>query len=337
MIHCGAFRRLEYKTQVFVNHEGDHFRTRLTHTLEVSQIARTIARTLRLNEDLTEAISLAHDLGHTPFGHSGEDVLHSLLAADGGFEHNLQSLRVVESLEERYPGFPGLNLTFEVRESIAKHSKAWGWKDVPAPLREYGDRRRALLEAQAADIADSIAYDNHDIDDGLAYGILDEEGLRATVLWQEALASAEPGLSPKARRHQAVVWLINAQVSDLVGSTAARLADARVRSVDDVRSAPGPLVGFSEGMAAKRREMAGYLFENFYRNFRLVRMARKACDILTAVFRRYAEDPCQLPPEHQARAKREGVRRAVADYVAGMTDRFVQDEYKRLFWPFERI
>ena len=336
IIHTTAFRRLEYKTQVFVNHEGDHYRTRLTHTMEAAQIARTIARTLRLNEDLTEAISLAHDLGHTPFGHSGEEALGELMRDHGGFEHNRQSLRVVDLLEKRYPGYRGLNLTYEVRESIAKHSS----DPDPAWAEEFDPKANPLLEAQVVDIADSIAYDNHDVDDGLQAGMITSDDLAGTRLWRRALTEVEErcaGEDDRVRNRQAIIYLINLEVSDLIETTLGAIDQEGVDSPDGVRGAQGWLVRFSQEMAEQRRELQAFLMERVYRNYRVVRMAGKAKRFIEDLFSEYVRRPEALPPDYQKWIEEAGLHRGVCDYIAGMTDRFAQDEHRKLFNPFERV
>ena len=334
IVHSTAFRRLEYKTQVFVNHEGDHYRTRLTHTLEVAQISRSIARVLRLNEDLVETIALAHDLGHSPFGHAGEDALDALLAEAGGFEHNLQSLRVVDTLEKRYPDFDGLNLSFEVRESIVKHGD-------PGDLPEgFEPSWKPLLEAQLADIADSLAYSNHDIDDGIRSGFIGLEDLRGVRLWaaaEGAVIEAHPRIDPKSLVARTVSHLIDEQVTDLIATTHRRLVDERIDSVEAVRSHGANLVGFSPAMDMLKREMSAFLNERLYNHYRTLKMAEKAKRFIAAIFEEYMRNPRQLPPDFQERMAADGKARVIADYIAGMTDRFCQDEYKRLFHPFERV
>ncbi len=337
IIHSTAFRRLEYKTQVFVNHEGDHYRTRLTHTLEVAQISRSIARALRLNEDLVEAIALSHDLGHSPFGHAGEEVLNDLMREHGGFNHNVQSLRVVEKLERRYPGFDGLNLSWEVRESIVKH----GDHDFGTILEPYDPGTRPLLEAQVADVADSLAYDNHDIDDGVRSLFIQLEDLREVRLWAEA----EDHLSAQYGEHldegvlvaRAISHLIDRQTRDLLKTTMERIESRKIRTVDDVRACPEVLVGFSGEMTALKDEMQSFLREHLYQHYRTLKMSEKAKRFIAQIFCEYQRNPRQLPPSFQALLSPEGEERVICDYIAGMTDRFCQDEYKRLFHPFERV
>ncbi len=345
IIHSTAFRRLEYKTQVFVNHEGDHYRTRLTHTMEVAQVARTVARVLNANEDLTEAIALAHDVGHTPFGHSGEDALRELMKDHGGFEHNLHGLRVVDYLERLYPAFHGLNLTYEVREAIAKHSTV---HDRPQ-VREFQPKLSPTLEAQIVEAADSIAYNSHDIDDGLMSGLLKEEELlqlrlpaRAMHFVEEEIkrgpaGASRPEITDRLRRRQLVRHLINLVVNDLVQSTDARLREINPRSPDDVRRAPDRIVQFSPLLAEEKRELEGYLQKNFYEHYRVQRMALKAKRFIREIFECYLQDVKQLPPDYQKRAAREGLHQALCDYIAGMTDRYVQQEYLKLFEPFEKV
>ena len=335
VIHSTAFRRMEYKTQVFVNHEGDHYRTRLTHTLEVAQIARTLARALGLNEDLTEAIAYAHDLGHTPFGHSGEDALRSLMAGHGGFEHNLHGLRVVDLLETRYPEFDGLNLSYEVREGIAKHQTSY---DHPA-ADGFDPNEQPTLEAQAVQVADAIAYDTHDLDDGLTAGILLDSWLDRIALLREAIEAVDrrwQGLDTKHRRVQIIRWLINHVVTDVVSHAEGQLARHQAQSLADVRAAAEPLVDFSADMKDKKQELEEHLFRDLYRHYRVNRMATKAKRFVEQLFTAYVENPNQLPPEHQRLAEERGVHQAVCDYLAGMTDRFAQDEYIKLFHPFEK-
>jgi len=338
IIHTTAFRRLEYKTQVFVNHEGDHYRTRLTHTLEVAQIAVSIARALRLNEDLVEVVSLAHDIGHPPFGHAGEDALRELMQDHGGFDHNLQGLRIVDLLEARYPNFPGLNLAWEVRESINKHRTPYDYPDLQVAL---DPARSPLLESQVADVADEIAYDNHDLDDGLASGILKEEDLEQLQLWRQAgetIESAPPGMDPEIRKYQVIRSLINRQITDLLRATAERLKQHRIESVDDVRACRERLIGFSEAMSELRRPLKQFLWTQFYHHYRVVRMATKAKRFIGELFHLYLKQPEQLPNTTRSRITRgEDPHRVVCDYLAGMTDRYCLEEYKKLFDPFERV
>jgi dGTPase len=328
VLHARAFRRLEYKTQVFVHHEGDHYRNRLTHTLEGAQIARTIARALRLNEDLAEAIVLAHDLGHTPFGHAGERVLNELLAGDGGFDHNRQSLRIVDLLEERYPGYRGLNLTHETREGILKHGAGF---EHPVALPKATPH--PSLEARVADFSDEIAYTNHDLDDGLRSGLLSWEQLEEVALWREVRRGLDAQVqkaSESVRRSQLIVGLINRLVTDLVEDTARRLDAAGAATLADVRASEAPLVGYSPPLARGLLELKRFLNVRLYQHREVLRMTRKAERILGDLYRSYREDPAQLPPHVVARFASDGEARAVADYVAGMTDRFAQQEHRKL-------
>ena len=361
IIHCTAFRRLEYKTQVFVNHEGDYYRTRLTHTMEVAQIARIIARILRVNEDLTEAIALAHDIGHTPFGHSGEDALNELMQADGGFEHNLHGLRVVDLLERRYPDFPGLNLTYEVREAIAKHHTSY---DHPALTDQFNPSERPLVEAQIVEVADTIAYHSHDIDDGLKSGFLLEKDLDDVTMWRLAkqTATARYGeLSKDLRRVQTVRHIIDMEVTDALEATEFNLNWVKLKDAESVRKLEKNVVAFSEKLKALKDELEDFLMEKLYRHHRVLRMASKARRFLKEIFGAYAADVRQLPVEYQRRIKEEekrllderdepapdeteldlirqkAARRIVCDYVAGMTDRYAQEDYLKLFAPGERV
>jgi len=336
ILHTTAFRRLEYKTQVFVVYEGDYYRTRLTHTLEVAQIGRTIARALGANEDLVEAISLAHDLGHTPFGHAGEETLHELMAGHGGFDHNQQSLRIVEVLEQRYPDFPGLNLTWEVREGILKHESEYD----RGKATRYEPELRATLEGQIVSAADELAYNAHDMDDGLRAGILDPHAVAELPLWQEVLRRT--GLPPDKplndmARHRAIRTLIGLEVTALLEETERRLQEVNPHSVEDIRSLPENIVGFSTEMEEHNRALKDFLYQNLYRHYRVMRMAAKASRFIRELFTAYIEQPTQLPPEVQARIPEEGLYRVVCDYIAGMTDRYALDEYRKLFEPYERV
>nr|WP_290669146.1 deoxyguanosinetriphosphate triphosphohydrolase [Ardenticatena sp.] len=333
IIHTTAFRRLEYKTQVFINYEGDYYRTRLTHTLEAAQIGRTIARTLGLNEDLTEAITLAHDLGHTPFGHSGEDVLNELMADHGGFNHNEQTLRIVTELEHRYPDFPGLNLTWEVREGIVKHETDYDYADASA----YRPGWQPTLEAQVVNYCDEIAYSTHDLDDGLRSGILSFEQMMDSdvALWHEAYGLVGEPWS-ELTRHRVIRKLINLLVTDLVQHTHKTLGENNIRSVQDVREFGRPLVSMSPEMREKSRQLKRFLFENMYRHYRVVRMSAKSQRVLRDLFNAYVLDPAQLPEEVQKRIGPVSLHRVVADYIAGMTDRYALQEWDRLFDPWTR-
>jgi dGTPase len=333
VVHSSSFRRLEYKTQVFVNHEGDNYRTRLTHSLEGAQIGRTVARALGLNEELVECLVLGHDLGHTPFGHSGERVMAELMRAHGGFEHNRQTLRILEVLERRYPQFPGLNLTWEVREGIIKHRPD---ADAQAP-EEYAPGQAPTLEAQLVDWVDEIAYNNHDIDDGLSSGMLSVEQLREVRLFREAHDRQHAaGLRGGVLRHQVVRTIIDGCTRDLMTTTLEALERARITSADDVRQHPR-LVGYSPAMAAQVKELKDFLFTQLYRHYRVVRMGDKAGRILRDLFASYSSEPLQLPPHYQARLAEDGVPRVVCDYIAGMTDRFALDEHRKLFDPSVRV
>ena len=333
IVHSTAFRRLEYKTQVFVNHEGDLFRTRLTHSIEVAQIARSIARALQLNDDLAEAIALAHVLGHTPFGHAGQDALNECMQAHGGFEHNLQSLRIVDRLEERYGAFDGLNLMFETREGILKHCS-------PARARELGelgqrflDGRRPSLEAQICNLADEIAYNNHDVDDGLRSGLLTLEQLGEVSLFARHAAAADaefPKLSGRRRVHETIRRMIDALVTDLLAESARRITAAAPRTLADVHAAPA-LIAFTDAMQAENRVLKGFLRDQLYQHYQVLRMTTKAHRIIHDLFGAFVADPRLLPPQYQEMAATEGVIRATADYIAGMTDRYSMKEHRRLF------
>ena len=332
IIHSNAFRRLEYKTQVFVNHEGDLFRTRLTHSIEVAQIARSIARRLRLNEDLAEAISLAHDLGHTPFGHAGQDALNACMKPYGGFEHNLQSLRVVDMLEERYAEFDGLNLCFETREGILKHCSAENAKQ----LGELGERflkdRRPSLEAQIANLADEIAYNNHDVDDGLRSGLITLEQLAEVPLVATHLRevrSAYPDLPERRVVHETVRRMINTLVTDLIRQSERKIGTQKIETLEDVRNAPA-LIVYSPSINEQQRELKGFLRTHLYRHFRVLRMSTKSQRILSDLFGVFMADNRLLPPQYQRLAEADRAR-AVADYIAGMTDRYAIREHRRIF------
>ena len=337
VLHSRAFRRLQYKTQVFPYHEGDHFRNRLTHTLEVAQIARTVARALGANEDLVEATVLAHDIGHPPFGHAGERVLHGLMKAHGGFEHNRQSLRIVDWLEDRSERYPGLNLTAETRAGILKHGSDFPRYAHPVPLPDLG--KGPTIEAQIANLSDEIAYHTHDLDDGLRADLLDWDALAELALWRRATAvlRAEGTADARTLRPRVTVVLIDLLVSDLIESSARRLERAAPRSSSEAAASPEPLVAFTPEIAEEKRAVARYLLENFYRNHRVVRMAAKAERILGDLWRAYAEDPRQLPPHVLERAQGEPEERAIVDYVAGMTDRFAMDEHDRLYDPHTHV
>ena len=343
VIHSAAFRRLEYKTQVFVNHEGDLFRTRLTHSIEVAQIARSVARALRLNEDLTEGIALAHDLGHTPFGHAGQDALNSCMQNYGGFEHNLQSLRVVDELEERYAEFPGLNLTFDTREGILKHCSRKNAMKLGQVGQRFLDRTQPSLEAQLTNLADEIAYNSHDVDDGLRSGLISVDSLTEITLFREQYDTVRqlyPDLSPRRTIHEVVRRLIGCQVIDLVETSIANLEAAAPRDIEAVRHHGTALIMFSETMREKNLELKSYLRTNLYRHYRVHRMTAKAVRTITSLFEAFFSDPRLLPDEarqHTSQLEqhdgKHGRARAVADYIAGMTDRYAIAEYDRTFNP----
>ncbi len=337
IVHCTAFRRLEYKTQVFVNHEGDHYRTRLTHTLEVAIIARSIARSMRLNEDLTEAIGLAHDLGHTPFGHSGEEALNELLKDNGGFEHNKQCLRVVDLLEKRYPDFPGLNLTFELRDGILKHHSEY---DNPRIDGEFGRSGRASLECQIVNIADEIAYNCHDVDDGLSSGILTEDQLGEIDIWREYFAKVvreNPGADEQLRRHIMVRHLINYLVTDLTVQSEKNIKAGIANDLSKVGTIQKSPISFSDTVAGQNGQLKLFLYQNMYKHFRMVRMSEKAKRIVTVLFNAYMANSDLLPTHIKSRIGNELQHVVVADYIAGMTDRFAAAEYKKLLDPFEKV
>lgn len=343
IIHSAAFRRLEYKTQVFVNHEGDLFRTRLTHSLEVSQIARSIARELSLHEDLAETIALSHDLGHAPFGHAGQDALNLCMKNAGGFEHNLQSLRVVDELEEKYAEFPGLNLTFESREGILKHCSV---KDAKK-LGELGERflakNQPSLEAQSCDLADEIAYNNHDVDDGLRYGLISIEQLMEIQIFRtqyEKVHALYPDLNKRRLIHEIIRRMVNRMAVDLIETSRAALAELKLQHPDEAREQKDYIIGFSEQMREQNLELKRFLRTELYRHYRVHRMTKKAADVISALFEAFMDDPNILPPEFRQHCNRlketmgdSGIARGVADYIAGMTDRYAIVEYERIFNP----
>ncbi|HET7930996.1 MAG TPA: deoxyguanosinetriphosphate triphosphohydrolase [Rhodanobacteraceae bacterium] len=337
IIHSTAFRRLMYKTQVFVYDEGDLYRTRLTHSLEVAQIARSVAVALDLNEPLTEAIALAHDLGHTPFGHAGQDALNAVMRDYGGFEHNLQSLRVVDTLEERYAEFPGLNLTFETREGILKHCSAANARPLGELGRRFLERGQPGLEAQLANLADEIAYNSHDVDDGLRAGLIQHEQLLDIGLYREhhaAVSARYPALAPRRRSHEIVRRIINRLATDLIETSRARLMDAQPRDIDAVRALPAPLIGFSDTVHEQNRELSRFLRARLYQHPRVQEMTRHATRIVTELFEAYFNGHAPLPDKvaQQAAAAPapEARARIVADYIAGMTDRYAEREHRRL-------
>ena len=339
IVHSGAFRRLEYKTQVFVNHEGDLFRTRLTHSIEVAQIARSVARNLSLNEDLTEAISLAHDLGHTPFGHAGQDALNACMADYGGFEHNLQSLRVVDVLEERYGMFDGLNLTYETREGILKHCSVEAAEKLGDLGRRFLEGKQPSLEAQLANVADEIAYNNHDVDDGLRSGLLSIRQLKDVDLfagfWTE-VQRAMPGITERRAIHETIRRMISPLILDLTQTSLERIREIDPKSVEDVRNAM-PLIAFSDDMTEKSRSLKKFLFENLYRHYQVNRMTSKARRIVYRLFSIFMAEPQLLAPEYRS-ASGEGYEKArkIADYIAGMTDRYAMRQY-RLLYEIEEV
>ena len=345
IIHSAAFRRLEYKTQVFVNHEGDMFRTRLTHSIEVAQLSRTIARILGLNEELCETIALAHDLGHTPFGHAGQDALNHCMREHGGFEHNLQSLRTVDELEERYAEFRGLNLTFESREGILKHCSLKNAEQLGDVGRRFIDKTQPSLEAQVVNLADEIAYNNHDVDDGLRSGLIHIDQLREVDLFRDQYEEVNRryrDLGGRQLVYEIIRRMINRQVVDLVETSEALLKAQAPADIDAVRAHGSPLISFSETMQAANRQLKQFLRRELYRHYRVHRMTAKAGRIIQSLFEAFMQDPMLLKPEHQRtielaerEAGEDGRARTVADYIAGMTDRFAITEYRRIFDPEE--
>jgi len=330
VLHTSAFRRLEYKTQVFVNYEGDYYRTRLTHTLEVAQVATSIARALGLNEDLSETIALAHDLGHPPFGHSGEKALDTLTKEHGGFDHNRQSLRIVTELERRYPDFPGLNLTWETLEGIMKHETEY---DVPDA--DWEPDAQPSLEAQVVNVADEVAYNAHDLDDGLRSGHLDARSIHQVPLVGSLMdrLGIDRDAFTNTQRYLLIRELLGAIITDVITATDARLNDEGITDLAGVRSHHSKLLGPSETMAAGLTELKAFLYENFYFHHRLIRMSRKAHQILERIYNAYIETPTMLPPAVRAQAEDLGLERALTDYLSGMTDRYANDEYRKLFDP----
>lgn len=331
ILHTTAFRRLEYKTQVFINYEGDYYRTRLTHTLEVSQIGRTLARSLGANEDLVETISLAHDLGHPPFGHSGEVSLSRLMQEYGGFDHNKQSLRIVTMLENRYPDFPGLNLTWEVREGIVKHESEYDIADAA----EYNPKLKGNLEAQITNAADELAYTAHDLDDGLRSGMITPYMLAGITLWEILAESVgwRGSVLDDLTRHRLIRRLIGIEVTDLVYATHQRLQESNVKNVEDLQRLPYNVIVYSEDMHRRNRQLKDFLYNNLYRHYRVVRMAVKAERIISDLFNAYREESSMLPDHIQVMIGDRGLERTICDYIAGMTDRFAVDEHYKLFDP----
>jgi dGTPase len=346
IVHSTAFRRLVYKTQVFVNHEGDLYRTRLTHSLEVAQIARTIASALKLNEVLSEAICLAHDLGHTPFGHAGQDALNECMMDFGGFEHNLQSLRVVDVLEEHYAEFDGLNLSFECREGILKHCSYNNAIQLGEIGERFINRQQPGLEAQLANFADEIAYNNHDVEDGIRAGLISVEQLLVVPLFRQyhaQVVALYPTLTGRRQVYEILRRMINHLVTDLIDSSAARLTASAVRSIAEVRAYAGPLIGFSDGTRDMNHALKTFLREHVYKHYKVRRMTAKARRVVRELFDAFFNDPTLMPDEHEATGSRlelvqgpAGRARAVADYIAGMTDRYAILEHRRMFDPGER-
>jgi dGTPase len=339
VVHSTAFRRLEYKTQVFVNHEGDHYRNRLTHSLEGAQIARTIARVLALNEDLVETIILTHDMGHGPFGHAGQDELAELMKDQGGFEHNLQTLRIVDHLENRYPHFEGLNLSYEIREGILKHLKHYR-HPTQVKISEFNPKQMPSLEAQIANIADEIAYDSHDLDDGIHSGLLTEKNLSKVKLWQEAICTASkryPKLAGRYRKHAVIRCLIDMQVSDLLKNSSLRLRRYKIRNIKDVRTCGVQLISFSKELEQKKKTLKKVLWNDLYQNYRVTRMSAKGRRVIRELFLVYISHPEQVPAGNLTRKKTDGLHRVICDYIAGMTDRYALDEYRKLFDPHEKV
>lgn len=341
IVHCEAFRKLEYKTQVFVIFEGDYYRTRLTHTLEVAQIARTMGRNLRLNEDLIEAIALAHDLGHAPFGHAGEEALQELMKEFGGnFNHNLHGYRIVTELEKRYSDFNGLNLTYEVKEGIVKHKTVF---DIPDKVAEFKTNEQPTLEAQVVDIADEIAYYNHDLDDGMTADIIRNEDLKKVPLWKEAYNKIEKEYTQADKdmlKYHLIRELINQQVDDLLRESFKKIRELGIKSSTEVRKIKERVISFSSAMHDERKKVRDFLMKNLYQNTRVARMTSKAKRFIRELFNAYKENPKQLPPvvfeRLQKKIKKEKYQ-IICDYIAGMTDRFVLDEHKKLFDPYEKV
>jgi len=340
VIHSKAFRRLEYKTQVFINHEGDLYRTRLTHSIEVAQIARSISRALRLNEDLTEAIALAHDLGHTAFGHAGQDALNRCMRDYGGFEHNLQSLRVVDTLEEKYADFDGLNLTFETREGILKHCSIKNARNMGALGQRFIQRTQPGLEAQLTNIADEIAYNNHDVDDGLRSGLITIEQLRQVEIFEyqyQQVATRYSKLHPKRQSNEVIRRIINQLIKDLLKTTCSNLTKNNIHSVADVKAMKTPLAAFSDDIKIKNAALKSFLHKNLYQHERVQEMSANAQKVITELFETFFDQPDRLPEKHRQLAQRmrqqageNGLARVVADYIAGMTDRYAISQHEQL-------
>ncbi|MEK6256898.1 MAG: deoxyguanosinetriphosphate triphosphohydrolase [Chloroflexota bacterium] len=334
ILHTTAFRRLEYKTQVFINHEGDYYRTRLTHSLEVAQLGRSIATALGANEDLVEGICLAHDLGHPPFGHSGEVTLHRLMKDHGGFDHNKQSFRIVTKLEKRYLNFDGLNLTWEVREGIVKHETEYDISDAS----DFNPDLRGHLEAQISNVADEMAYTAHDLDDGLRSKMITPTMLEGFALWEILVESVGWKVTDMddLSRHQIIRKMIGLEVLDVVQATSERIKSARVKTPLDLQKLDHNVIGHSEDMTRRNRELKDFLYKNLYRHHRVVRMAVKAERILTQLFNAYCDEPEMLPPQFHSLIEKRGLERTVCDYLAGMTDRYAIQEHDKLFHPHIR-
>ncbi len=331
ILHTTAFRRLEYKTQVFINFEGDYFRTRLTHTLEVAQIGRTIARTLGANEDLVEAICMAHDLGHSPFGHAGEYTLHKLMKDHGGFDHNRQSLRIVTELEQRYPEFPGLNLTWEVREGMVKHESEYDVTDAAG----YNPELRGNLETQICNVADELAYTTHDLDDGLRSGMITPHSLEGIALWEMLVKTYDwrGHQLEELERHRMIRHLVGHLVTDMVAATNSRLEKNQAKTALDIQNLPENVIGYSDEISRQNRELKDFLFKNLYRHFRVVRMQVKAENIISDLFEAYRSEPLTLPDHIQQWIPIRGLERTICDHIAGMTDRYAIDEHARMHDP----
>lgn len=332
ILHTTAFRRLEYKTQVFINYEGDYYRTRLTHTLEVAQIGRSIARALGANEDLVETICLAHDLGHPPFGHSGERELAKLMLDFGGFDHNRHSFRIVTQLEKRYPEFDGLNLTWEVLEGIVKHETEFDISDA----EDFNPNLRGHIEAQIANVADELAYTAHDLDDGLRSGLITPNQLAGISLWEvinESIGRRRTDILEELSRHRLIRRLINIEVTDLIQSIDRMIRRSNIRNVEDLQKLPYNVVGFSEDMHRRNRELKDFLYENLYNHYRVVRMAVKAERIIQDLFEAFTNEPTILPDNFQSEINQDGLEKTVCYYIAGMTDRYAINEYQKLFDP----
>ena len=334
ILHTTAFRRLEYKTQVFLNAEGDYYRTRLTHTLEVAQIGRTIARALGANEDLEEAICLAHDLGHSPFGHSGEKIMNRLMKDQGGFDHNKQSLRIVTKIENRFQDFPGLNLTWETREGIVKHETEYDISDA----EDFNPDLRGHLEAQIANAADELAYSAHDLDDGLRSGLISASMLEDLALWNIIVESVgwKGGELTELDRNMIIRRMIGIEVEDVIISTDKKIQQSGVTSVESLQKLPHNVISFSDHMQENNRELKDFLYKNLYQNHRVIRMQVKAERIISDLFAAYQKDPLMLPNHIQNRIEKKGLERSICDYIAGMTDRFAIDEHQKLFDPTQK-